>query len=169
MKIKYLIGALAISVCSTMAACSDDDNDINPGKVPVAVREAFTDMFPGAKFVEWSKEAPYYVADFTYNAFDTDAWFGPDGDWEMTETDYNANIYNLPAAMQDTFLASEYANWTVDDVDLYERPEDTFCAIDIEAPGQEDLTVYIDSFGNVLNVTPDYDFDITPDTSIPSL
>ena len=161
-----------VAICATafpFAACSDDDKDIRPSAVPEAVKASMAERFPSVKMIDWERVSSYYVADFVYKTFDTEAWFRHDGAWAMTETDYNGNISFLPQLMQDAFNNSQYATWTVDDVDYYQREADTFCAIDVEAPGQGEMTLYIDNMGRVVNVTPDVDADIYPETPVESL
>lgn len=169
MKPKHLLTIFAAMTTMGFMSCSDDDNDINPQDVPDAVTETFAQMYPNARYVEWESVSPYYVAEFDYNMYETDAWFANNGEWAMTATDYNANVYNLPDPMQSAFFDSQYATWDVDDVDYYERQIDTFCTIDIEAPGQQDLTMFIDSYGNILKVVPEYEADILPGTIIEAL
>lgn len=164
-----IIAATALSALA-FTACGDDEYyDINPSAVPAEVKDSFKEMYPTAQWVEWDSYNSYYIADFTLAGFDTEAWYSPDGQWAMTETDYDSNIYYLPMAMQDAFTDSQYATWQVDDVSLYQRVADTFCTIDVEAPGQGDMTIYIDNTGAIVNVTPDVDAAILPTTIIAAL
>lgn len=150
-------------------SCSDDNDDVPTADVPAAVTKSFKEMFPNASNVEWERYSPYYVADFYVNTFDTDAWFSPDGTWAMTETDYGSLVTMLPIEMQNTFNSSEYADWIVDDVQLYERQADTFSLIEVETSGMPDVGVFIGSDGSILNVVQGDDFNITPTTIVENI
>ncbi len=160
---------LGVTMMGFATACSDDDDDVPASQVPAAVTKTFTEMFPGVKNMDWEMNAPYYVADFTLNTFDTDAWFTPAGAWVMTETDYGSLVSMLPVEMQNTFDQSKYADWIVDDVQLYERVADKFSLIEVETDGMPEVGVFIDSFGNILNVVQGDDFDITPTTVVENI
>lgn len=172
MKTKFLrqitLLAMGVVMMGSATACSDDD-DVPASQVPAAVSKAFSKKFPGVKDVEWEQNSPYYVADFSLNTFETDAWFTPAGAWMMTETDYGSLVTMLPVEMQNTFYDSKYADWIVDDVQLYERVADTFSLIEAETEGIPKTGVFIDSFGNILNVVQGDDFDITPTTIVENI
>lgn len=173
MKSKLLKNALYVGMGVVMtgvaASCSDDDDDMPASQVPAAVTKTFNEMFPKASGVDWERYSPYFVADFNWNTFDTDAWFSPDGAWVMTETDYGSLVTMLPETMQNTYYDSQYADWIVDDVQLYERVADTFCLIEVETDGMPERDVFIDSYGNVLNVVQGDDFNITPTTIVENI
>ena len=165
---KIFLALFAIALFG-FVGCSDDEDDINPSSVPETVKATMQQMYPTAQWIEWNLYNDYYVADFTLSGFETDAWFLPDGVWAMTVTDYDSNVGYLPLLMQNGFDESQYASWIVDDVDLYQRTADTFAAIDVESPGQGELTIYIDDTGTIINVTPDIDTPILPTTTIDAL
>ncbi|MDE6653446.1 MAG: PepSY-like domain-containing protein [Muribaculaceae bacterium] len=172
MNSKFFRNALLLGVGVAMTgiavSCSDDD-EVPAAQVPAAVTKTFNDMYPNARGVEWDKYSPYYIADFEVNTFDTDAWFTPDGTWAMTETDYGSLLSMLPVEMQTTFNDSKYADWIVDDVQLYQRVADTFSLIEVETDGMPETGVFIDSYGNILNVVQGDDFDITPTTIVENI
>lgn len=116
MKLKTYFLMLALGICSAaMTSCDDDKDDVH---VPDKLKQAFTRKYPGAK-AEWKTRQGYYIADFRYGSRDAEAWFTPDGDWRMTETEipYAA----LPEAVKSAFGNSDYGTWKVDDVDMLER------------------------------------------------
>jgi len=50
--------------------------------------------------------------------------------------------------------ASEYKNYTIDDIDLIEKPEGTFYVFDLEQ-GDNDVKVTFDSEGNIKSTQKD--------------
>lgn len=166
MKTKFILGLMAICAGAALASCSNDDDDIDPSDVPSSVKTEFSQMFPGATGLEWEKYGPYYVASFYQSVNECDAWFESDGDWLMTETDYDDSVASLPLLMQSAFGETAYANWFVDDVTLYVKPAESFCQIEVEAPGQPDTSIFIDNAGMVMNIVPNYAGVIAPVTNI---
>ena len=108
----FALGALVFT------ACDDDDNRL---QVPEAVQGAFTQKYGNETRVEWDMEKQYAVAEFWKDNREHDAWFTMDGAWLMTEVDYGRQIADLPQSVQDGFNASQYAQWTIDDIDKIER------------------------------------------------
>lgn len=150
---------------AAFTSCSDDDDDVAVSKVPVEVRDNFRAMFDGVRNANWEMEPPYYVAEFTYNGFFTEAWYQPTGTWAMTETDYGMETSYLPMSVQNSFSESSYASYVVDDVSLYERPVSSFCVIELDAPNGSEVSLFYDTYGNLLNTVSGDDYNITPDTN----
>ena len=124
-----------------MQSCDDDDKGI---AVSAELQNAFSDKYPDTRVMKWETEGGHYVAEFYNDRYEADAWFTPDGVWQMTETDlpYNA----LPAAVRNAFQSSQYAQWRVEDVDMVERRAmETVYVIEVESGNQEiDLHYNVD-------------------------
>lgn len=155
---------LALAASTAFSACDDNDDDVPVSKVPTEVRDSFRAMFEGVRNAYWETEAKYYVAEFTFNGFSTEAWYVADGTWAMTETDYGMQTTYLPIEVQNSFSQSEYSGYTVDDVALYEKPVSSFCVIELDGLNGQEISLFYDTYGNLLNTLPGDDFDITPDT-----
>lgn len=155
--------AVALAASAAFTGC-DNDDDAPVYKVPEAVRESFRSMYGNEKNAEWEVESPYFVAEFNYNGFSTEAWYTSDGSWAMTETDYGMQTTYLPMAVQNSFNQSNYSSYTIDDVSLYEKPVSSFCIIELEGPAANDMSLVYDTDGNLLKAVPGDCFDITPDT-----
>lgn len=126
---------MATLVCGSFAfvSCDDDDDKFAPESV---VTKAFDSKYPDARQVSWENEAGYAKAEFHTGSYEAEAWFDPQGNWMLTETDlpYEA----LPQALKSSFEASQYAQWKVDDADMLERPDaGTIYVLDVENGEQE--------------------------------
>lgn len=167
---KMLSAVLALALAGTcVTGCSDDD-DIDPANVPQMVKTEFADMFPHAYGVEWEYEYGYYVADFNYSTFDTEAWYTREGTWAMTKTDYDTMVEMLPDEVEVAFQDSRYAGYMVDDAVYYHRPVTSFCIIEVEKADGTELSVVFDMYGNLLGAEPSDQLPpITPDTIISTL
>ena len=121
---------MATLVCSSFVfmSCDDDDDKFTPESI---VTKAFDTKYPDAQRVSWENEAGYVKAEFYTGSYEAEAWFDPQGNWMLTETDlpYKA----LPQTVKNSFEASLYAKWKIDDVDMLERPDaGTIYVLDVE-------------------------------------
>lgn len=169
-KLYYLFTLLfAISI---FTACDDDDSANNKIDVPEAVTNAFQAKYPdvAVNSVEWAMKSGYYVAEYhtTANMREVEAWFATDGTWRMTETDNGKDLFLVPTAVSTAFSKSDYATWTIDDIDYYEYPDATknFYLIEVEKAGQPDTALYFAIDGSLLKTTPADNLTITPDTQM---
>ena len=141
---------LALFGAMVMTSCSNDDDDIPVSDVSNVVLDSFDSKFPTASRVEWEKKDGYVVADFWQDGMETHVWYNPNGDWLMTEYDLGVNVSALPQAVQSAFQSGQYGTWRVDDIDKYERPNDTFYLIEIETKGERDRDLYYAPDGTLL-------------------
>ena len=102
MKTKAFI--MATLVCSSFVfmSCDDDDDKFTPESI---VTKAFDTKYPDAQRVSWENEAGYVKAEFYTGSYEAEAWFDPQGNWMLTETDlpYKA----LPQTVKNSFEATE--------------------------------------------------------------
>lgn len=149
MKTKFYGLFLALFGAVVLTSC-DKEDDIRISDVPSAVMNSFDANFPNASRAEWEKKSGCIVADFWQDGMDMSAWYNPNGEWLMTESDLGVNLSVLPQAVQDAFKSSQYANWHVDDIDKYERPNDVFYLIEIETKGESDRDLFFAPDGSLL-------------------
>ena len=104
------------------------------------------------------------VADFWQNGLEVQAWSDSDGKWLMTEYDWGIDLSALPQAVQDALQNGQYGTWFVDDIDLFERPDDVFYVIDVETKGQPERNLYFSPEGQLLKDEVDRgNDDVRPD------
>ena len=149
MKTKFYGLFLALFGAVVLTSC-DKEDDIRISDVPCVVMNSFDANFPNAGRAEWEKKSGCLVADFWQDGMDMSAWYNPNGEWLMTESDLGVNLSVLPQAVQDAFKSSQYANWHVDDIDKYERPNDVFYLIEIETKGESDRDLFFAPDGALL-------------------
>lgn len=85
---------------------------------PVAVKNAFTQHFPGITVKKWDKEDGKYEANFTKDGKTMSALFDANGTLEETETDIP--ISQLPAAVV-AYVQSNYKGATIKEAALIVR------------------------------------------------
>lgn len=117
----------------------------NPTSIAQNAKDAFAQKYPNAKVREWEVKMNYYVAEFTYNNSEAEAWFTSDGTWVRTEVDYRGN---LPAAIQQ-YVSQNYPNAYVDDIDFIEVPTGEYYEVELEQRGSMDIYLNIKEDGTL--------------------
>ena len=164
MKLKSYFCILALCGAMTLQSCSDDNDTTN---VPESIQNAFQTKYPAATGEEWEAKSGYYVAEFWTGGKEVDAWFTTAAEWCMTETDLGKDKTSLPSEVKTAFESSEYAAWTVEDIDKYERTDKTFYLIEVETVGKPDHKLYYATDGTLLKSVDDAENDdILPSTII---
>lgn len=157
MKLKFFTLLLALGAAWSLQSCDNDNDGSIP--VPTELQNAFSEKYPNVANVKWETKAGYYVADF-HNGYEASAWFTPNGEWQLTETDipYSA----LPQAVKTEFGKSEYKNgsgWLIDDVDKLERKNlETVYVIEVEKQNEE-RDLYYSEEGALIKTIVDVDDD----------
>lgn len=178
MKTRQIIGTAIAVGMAFLASC--ERHGTGDSSISQMAKDSFNEMFPGASQVEWRLSGEYAVASFylaeTRSAErNREAWFhNGNGKWNMTGTDISFD--ELPQAVKDSFAASQYASWRVEDVERLDR-DGTESLYSIEAdgtidgiPAEVDLTYTPD--GVLVREELDTDKDNgdfipdTPDTAI---
>ena len=132
---------MATLVCSSFVfmSCDDDDDKFTPESI---VTKAFDTKYPDAQRVSWENEAGYVKAEFYTGSYEAEAWFDPQGNW-------------MPQTVKNSFEASLYAKWKIDDVDMLERPDaGTIYVLDVEN-GEQDADLHYTEGGILIKEVTD--------------
>ncbi len=151
MKRKFFVVAL-IAGAMFFQSCDKAENE-------PAYKSAFSTMYPDATDVTWTTQGGYNVATFKSGSETVVVWLDDDGDWYMTDTDipYTA----LPQAVRTAFEASEWATWTIDDVEEVTRLDMQIVyviEVENEATGEEVELRYLPD-GTLIGAVIDNDND----------
>lgn len=166
MKTKYFGLFLALFGAVVLTSCDNDDDDIRVSDVPASVQNTLEAKFPNVSRAEWENKMGYYVADFWQEGIETHVWIDREAEWKMTELDFGVNLQLLPEAVRNAFRSGQYAGWSVDDIDKYERPDRTFYLIEVETKGQQDRDLFFAPDGTLLKDEVDRENnDVTPTTA----
>jgi hypothetical protein len=69
---------------------------LNPNTPGQPLLKSFTQLFPEATNIEWSKEKDgQFEVIFRVNGIEQLAWFGKSGKWLKTETNYKIDMLNV--------------------------------------------------------------------------
>lgn len=136
MKRIILTVILAVSAM-TLFSCEKYED----GKPVKSVREAFAEMYPDARDVEWDMEPTGWKVSFETGTppdiKESEAWYDRNGNWLRTETDLLASA--LPQVVKDALAASEYASAVLDagNVEFVETPDGNFYQLEVILKGLE--------------------------------
>lgn len=157
MKKKLSFALLILFSAVLMVACEQKDKGFLPQK---STQEYFKTMYPHAKRIEWEMEKGYYVAEFRDGGYEKEAWYSTDGDWLLTETDYERNT---PAIIKETIAKTNYADWRIDDVDFVEfKDKVPFYVVEVEK-GESEMDLFFSENGEFLReANSDGDYRPTP-------
>ena len=68
-----------------------------------------------------------------------DVWFDVSNQWAMTEYDYDRDLTKLPQPVANAIATGDFRDWTVDDIEYFERRSESFYRVEVETPGQPDV------------------------------
>lgn len=90
--------------------------------IPTVVHQEFAKHYPNMFAYEWEykKKKGYFEAEFIDKGREMKAYFWPDGKWIQTKTEIKKT--ELSAEIWKSLSETNYQNWKVDDVDLFETP-----------------------------------------------
>lgn len=146
-----LIAFLSVATFAFATGCDKDDNHIPNATIVNALKV----KYPQAGRVEWEMKKNYHVAEFWQNGVEMEAWFDNSGKWVMTESDIK--FPNLPEAIKNSFNASEYKAWKIEDVDKIEKAGmATVYIIEVEK-GELETDLYYAEDGTLVKAVADKD------------
>lgn len=169
MKSKILLLPLLAGLL--LAACQKGDEPQPALPLTQLAQQNLLNKYPAAQNISWQTKGDYVVATFTLSPEATAnkttggtlaAWFDTTGAWRMTETDIPFGA--LPEAVRTAFHNSEYAQWTLDDVDELDRDGvEKIYVIEVKnALNGIEVDLYYSADGvlikTMLDSGPDYDY-----------
>ena len=92
-------------------------------KIPAPVTDAFKAKYANATGVEWKDRLTSYSAIFQLDGKKHQAYFDDDGTWKQTDTEIAES--ELPAAVNNGFQKSKYAEWSLERAEKVEKNDGT--------------------------------------------
>lgn len=144
-------------------------NNNNTGTISVTVPEPiqakFREKYPDVRDVSWSRYAAYdgfdwdwtgwpimdtadFLARFNYNGADYWAWYDSDNANWVGSVSKISDYKSLPAAVNNV-INTNYAGYTIDEVDLENDKKRTAYEIDL-SKGADRLRILVDENGNIM-------------------
>ncbi len=118
-------------------------------KIPAAVTEAFKARYPHAEKVAWKDEITSFEAQFTLNGFAMTADFNSKGEWQNSEK--KIKFTDLPAAVNDGFKKSRYADWeTTNVVEIDKNSESLQYRIEVKKSAVQKKYLFFDTNGRLI-------------------
>jgi hypothetical protein len=139
---KNLILVIICAAFFNLNACGQTNKD-----VPENVKNAFTQKFPKATKVKWSKENDKeWEAEFKMDGKEYSANFDNNGVWIETESEINSK--DIPSVVKST-LDKEFAGYKVSESEVSETADGKAYEFELKKDGKK-AEVSIDVSGKVL-------------------
>lgn len=116
--------------------------------------------YPGARIVDVEFEDGGVEVEFIFQNIKHDALLTAGYEWIYTKKDYNRNSSVLPEEAI-SHITTTYPNYYIDDIEYYEtNSKGNFYSVEIEGRNDNDIELYFDENGNVMNSKPNFGDDI---------
>lgn len=141
-KMKKLFLLIAGAAFFYINACGQTDKD-----VPAVIKTAFTQKFPKATKVKWSKENDKeWEAEFKMDGKEYSANYDLNG--ALIETDYEIDANGIPSAVKAT-LEKEFSGYKIIESEISETADGMVYEFELKKDGKK-AEVSIDASGKVL-------------------
>jgi hypothetical protein len=110
--------------------------DLPASKVPVVVRQAFHEKFPGATKVAWKLKSPTYDAEFLVNKAEVTVKFDASGKWQETESAIARS--KVPAPVNET-IAKQFGGYKVIETQDMQRVDDARLRYEIHLENAKEI------------------------------
>lgn len=137
-----------------------DYTDLLPTQPANDVYSWVESKYPGARIVDVEFEDGGVEVEFIFENIKHDALLTAGYEWIYTKKDYNKNSSVLPEAAK-SHITTTYPNYYIDDIEYYEtNSKGNFYSVEIEGRNDNDIELYFDENGNVMNSKPNFGDDI---------
>lgn len=138
---KNLVLVSMLAVIFSFTACAQKND------VPEKAKNAFTQKFPDAKKVKWSKEDKnVWEAEFKMDGKEYSANFTTEGSWK--ETEYEIKKSDIPPAVKES-LDKEFAGYKMEEAEISETADGKVYEFELEKD-QTNMEVAISPEGKVV-------------------
>jgi hypothetical protein len=111
-----LFAALALFTFPAFA----QEHKVATDDVPLAVKQAFQDKYPGKVVTGWELEADHYEAEYKVDGTKYEAEFDAKGMWILTE--YKVKMADIPQPVKDAWKKTDYTKWNIVETKHIETP-----------------------------------------------
>ncbi len=126
----------------------NSDDKYLPVEVPAAIKTYLTENFPQAVIMEVDKDKEGYDVDIMDGTVHKEIMFNAQMQW--LSTNYDVDAATLPQAVKDAISQTEWADWTIYEVEFWQvKDQKDFYEIEL-AKGTEDHDLKIDIDGTIL-------------------
>ena len=124
--------------------------DKNPGNgqmLDSAIADFIAEKYNGAVILEFDYDDGWLEVEIIHENREKDLYFNGAGKWIRTEWDIRYN--ELPETVKTAITASEWAAYSIDDIEYVQTPAEEYYRIELES-GKQEITLKITESGNIL-------------------
>ncbi len=135
------------------AGCNDDDDNsvqkMDPSELPMQTKSFVETAYPSARIVDIEVEHGIIEMEIIDNGVERELYFTLDGEWLRTTTDILRA--DLPQAVLTAVAGTEYASWTIDDIDWVQTPSGEWYLLELDKPkSNREVNLKITATGEIL-------------------
>ncbi|MDT0294341.1 PepSY-like domain-containing protein [Mesonia ostreae] len=142
---------LKTSLLFLFASIAVQAQDLRMDEVPASLISTFQKEFTNVNDVEWEKDMENYKVEFEVDRKDYDVWYATNGQEVKRKVEISSS--ELPSAVSNV-IKKNYADFSIDDVDMIKKGNDITYEIDLETFTKE-LEITVDKNGKVLSEIED--------------
>jgi len=116
MKNLILFAALALFTIPALA----QEHKAMTEEVPLAVKQAFQNKYPGKVVTGWETERGHFEAEYKVDGTKYEAEFDAVGTW--IETEYSVKMAEIPQPVKDAWKKTDYTKWNIMSTKHIETP-----------------------------------------------
>lgn len=139
------------------ADLDDDYEGQIVGSVPSFVQAFLQKTYPNARIIEIDEEDGMIEVEILDGRIQREILFQQDGTWVSTCTE-DILLSEVPEAVLTAFKNSEYANYTIDEIEHFITPDKEFYRFELELKGAKDIKIDITLAGEI-SIAPSKDQD----------
>ncbi len=132
------------------AIIDTDDGDDQENYLPTALSERIKSFlqskYPQARIIETEREKGFVEVDIIDGKTHREVVFTTEGEWISTKTEISKT--SVPQNVMNALQASEYGNYSIDDIYLIDTPESSYYYFELES-GLKDIDIKITENGDI--------------------
>lgn len=140
------------------AETESDHSEYLPQETATTISQWLSTNFPNATIAEIDVENGVTEVEIINDGWKIDVVFDASQQWVYTKTEYDyRGLSNIPTVVLTTLRSSSYytSDAAIDDADKYEtRDNGTYYAFELETAHDNEVNIYIDETGTLLNSEP---------------
>lgn len=127
------------------------NNGYHPNTLSSTIISEITRMYPGAKIYEFEREHTNLEVDILDGKIHKEVVFNSNDEWIYTE--WEIRVSEVPDVVMTALKSSEYKDYKIDDVDVYETPTGMYYRFELES-GNKEIHKTFSSDGTMLTSHP---------------
>lgn len=115
------------------------------GDVTTTIDKFIQEKYPRAITIDIDNDKTKIEVEIVHDGREKDLLFNSRGQWQSTS--FEMLDSELPRVIEEALKDSSYSSYSIEDIDFYETPKQSYYKIELEKWFSDDVTVYISTDG----------------------